>query len=90
MATRLESKVEGEGLSVEGKMPPFIRRKEEDANACTFAENEGVSVYEPRSHCRSGGYCYSHLWKMQSAQALKLRHGIGEQKAYRQPWILDI
>lgn len=45
----------------------FIKRKEDDADLSTFAEDEGVPFYEARLHYRSERYCYSYLWKMLSA-----------------------
>lgn len=63
----------------------FIKRKEDDADISTFAEDEGVPFYEARLHYRSGRYCYSYFGKCCLPQG---EHGFGEQKytAYLGIW----
>lgn len=78
---RMDSSI-GEGLSLEGGMPPSPEGRKMMQMASTFAEDAGVPVYEQGPIAGVGGIVFG---KRSLPQGFKVRHGIGEPKAQHQP-----
>lgn len=85
MDIRMESKIEGEGLSLEGGIPPSSEgRKMMQMQVHLLRMREFLSMSQGPT-VGVGDIAIVTFGKCNLPQRFKMRHGIGEQKVHHQP-----